>query len=107
MKIQDTRNLIKYISYYFDEDKFKCSICFKIPNIFYLICKPDCTDNSYCKECIERLEKDINKCPFTNIYFAKKDIAIDYRKNRSFEIYRQVHKKLENKKIEININVKQ
>lgn len=106
MKIQDTQNLIKYISYYFDEDKFKCSICFKTPNIFYLICKPKCTDNSYCKECIEKIEKETNKCPFTNISFTKQDIDIDYRKNRSFEVYRQIHKKLGDKKIELNIKYK-
>lgn len=104
MKTLNISNLIKYISYYFDKELFKCSICFKKTTIFYLICKPNCTNNSYCKECIERIEKETNKCPFTNTFFTKEDISIDYRKNKSLEIFEEIHENLCNKNITININ---
>lgn len=101
----NTTKLVKYISYYFDKDSFKCSICFKKTSIFYLICKPNCTNNSYCKECIYRIEKDTNKCPFTNIIFTKEDISIDYRKNKSLETFKEIHKLLYNQRITINITI--
>lgn len=101
--IQNT-NIFKYIYYYLDKDRFKCSICFKNVEVFYLICKPNCIDNSYCKQCIEKIEKINNRCPFTNTYFTDKDISIDYRKNKSFETFKEIHKKFANKKITININ---
>lgn len=100
----NTINLVKYISYYFDKDKFKCSICFRKMSIFYLICKPNCTNNSYCKECIDRIE-NTNKCPFTNIIFTKKYISMDYRKNKSLETFKEIHKLLYNQRITINITI--
>jgi hypothetical protein len=102
----DKYKLIRYISNSFDDNKFKCCICFKNVEIFYLICKPKCINNSYCKECIEKIEKENHKCPFTNILFTYKDISIDYRKNKSLESFKEIHKILFNKEIMININIK-
>lgn len=104
MKSIEPPIIFKYIYYYFDKDKFKCCICFKNVEIFYLICKPNCVNNSYCKQCIEKIEKENNRCPFTNTFFEYSDISIDYRKNRSLETFKEIHKKIINKKITINID---
>lgn len=98
-------NLFRYISYYFDEDNFKCCICVKKVDFFYLICKPNCVNNSYCRECIVKIEKENKRCPFTNTVFTYEDISIDYKKNKSLESFKEIHKKLFDKKISINIDI--
>lgn len=104
MKSIEKQNIFKYLYYYLDKDKFKCSICFENVDIFYIICKSNCIDNSYCKQCIEKIEKESKRCPFTNTLFTYKDISIDYRKNRSLESFKEIHKIFLNKKIAINID---
>lgn len=105
MKQINIFKFIRYISYYFNEESFKCCICLKKPNIFYLICKPNCISNSYCKECIYRIERENGKCPFTNTKFTYEDISMDYRKNKSLEIYKEIFNDFNEKKIKINIDI--
>ena len=88
----------------------ECPFCFKNVDKFYIICKPQCINYSYCKDCIYKILES-NKCPYTRIYFDKKDICLDYRRNNMLEEQKQlkedVKKILNNKDIRnISIDIK-
>jgi hypothetical protein len=52
-----------------------------------------------------KIEKENKRCPFTNTVFTYEDISIDYKKNKSLESFKEIHKKLFDKKISINIDI--
>ena len=91
-KIDISSNLLQYIFFLSNINVFKCCICDKIPNKLYMICKPDCTKFSYCKDCVYKIENLYHKCPFTRTEFVKNDIGLDYRNNESLEIYKKYNK---------------
>lgn len=77
-----------------DKSIFECCMCAENTEKFYIICKPNCMDYSYCKKCIDRISRERGKCPFTNIEFAYKDVCLDYRKNKNIEKQKQIFNNL-------------
>ena len=77
-----------------NEDPLECSICYHSVDIFYMICKPECINYTYCKNCIDRITNEKSKCPFTNIIYKKDDICLDYRNNRKVEKQKQNKNKI-------------
>lgn len=88
-----------------DDDIYRCCICTKKTETFYLICKSECLNYSYCKDCIERIEKERNRCPFTNVNFTYKDICLDIRKNKMIEKHKEIYNKIGNTIKNISINI--
>lgn len=88
-----------------DDDMYKCCICTEYTKTFYLICKSECLDYSYCKNCIEIIERKRKKCPFTNIDFTYKDICLDIRKNKMIEKQIEIYNKLGNTIKNISVNI--
>lgn len=109
--IKDIELIVFILNKKLNNEYFICSICFEKFKKFYIICKPECINYSYCKKCVYRICYERNKCPFTNIKFSPKDICLDYRKNRKIEEKEKKQKELEKilnnnviKNMIININ---
>lgn len=101
-----TYEIIKFIlERKIDDDLYQCCICMEKTEIFYIICKSECLDYSYCKKCIENIEKNRKKCPFTNIEFKYKDICLDTRKNKIIDKQKQIYNKIGNTIKNISINI--
>lgn len=104
-------NIYEFINFYLEDkindDLYECCICTKKTDIFYIICKSECLNYSYCKKCVERIEKESGKCPFTKVIFKYKDICLDSRKNIILEKRKQLYNKIGNtiKNIKIDIEL--
>lgn len=86
----------------------ECPICLKNVDKFYIICKPECLNYSYCKDCIYKIAYESKRCPYTRILFNEKDICLDYRKNIMLEEEKKLQeefKKLFNNKSIKNISI--
>lgn len=101
-KIDIPVNFLQYVFLLYNPDTIKCSICGKIPDKLYMICKPSCTKYSYCKQCVENIEKLYHECPFTKTSFLTSDIGLDYRNNEILEIFK-IYSKNNIKTINFNI----
>lgn len=110
----ESSKMVEMIKFFLDNDLdeklFECCICNKNTERFYIICKPNCIDYSYCKRCIDRVSKERKKCPFTNVEFTYKDVCLDYRKNKDIEKQKQIINNiktyLDNNKEIKNISIK-
>lgn len=91
-KLDNFSNLFKFIFFMSNINMLECCVCCEIPERLYIICKPNCTKYSYCKKCIDNIERLYHRCPFTNTYFSINDIGLDHRNNESLEIYKKYNK---------------
>lgn len=88
---------------------FECSICYESVEKYYTICKSECMNYSYCKNCIEHIVNNRKRCPFTNIELEQKDICLDYRINKKIEENKKKQMefdKIFNNKLIKNISIK-
>lgn len=99
---------LEIINYLLNNEKYECCICNEEADKYYIICKPECLNYSYCKECMNKI-KEKKICPFTKKKFKEKDVCLDMRINNAIENKKQLFKKtkeyLGNSIKRININI--
>ena len=103
-ELQNKDNIIKYVLLSNDIDLIKCNVCFKIPDKLYCIFKKECISYSYCIYCVNRIEKEQKRCPFTRINFDIKDIVENKQKNELISIYYKYNVLIKNIKLNIETN---